>query len=110
MDNGGETVRLEDAAGATIVELTYGDSDPWPGRADGKGATLELVDIEGDPNDAANWRSSSEFGGSPGRARSEPLLDVLVNEVLARSSDTEPDQVELANTTAEADRRLAAGT
>ena len=100
LSNSGETLRLEDAAGAALVELTYEDSDPWPGRADGKGATLELVDSEGDPNDAASWRSSSEFGGSPGRAGSGPLLDVLLNEVLARSSAGDPDQFELANTTA----------
>ena len=42
--NGGERLRLESALGETIADLTYGDSDPWPGEADGISRSQVFID------------------------------------------------------------------
>ncbi|TWT74577.1 CotH protein [Posidoniimonas polymericola] len=68
LGNGGDTVTLLTAQGVAILSFTYDDSAPWPTAADGDGASLEIVDPLGDPNDPANWRASAVAGGSPGAA------------------------------------------
>ena len=59
-----------DGSGITIVEMEYRDSDPWPQRADGVGATLELADPSDTPSEQLTkhyrWRASTEYGGTPG--------------------------------------------
>jgi hypothetical protein len=44
----------------------------WPGRADGNGSSLELIDPNGDYSDGANWRNSISYGGSPGDCGTRP--------------------------------------
>ncbi|HEY3392833.1 MAG TPA: lamin tail domain-containing protein, partial [Lacipirellulaceae bacterium] len=66
LSNSGETISLLDSAGALIVSVTYSDMSPWPVAADGTGASLEVIDAEGELNDPANWRASQQNGGSPG--------------------------------------------
>ena len=97
-DNSGELVRLENASGV-IQEFTYDDSGAWPGRADGKGSSLEVKNTAGNYNDPDNWRSSSEYGGSPGRAGMGPIHEVVVNEVLSHTDPPLYDSIELYNTT-----------
>lgn len=66
--NSGDTLRLENAAGSTILTLTYTDTAPWPVEPDGSGRSLTLL------GSAANqvftapeaWRASVAIGGSPG--------------------------------------------
>lgn len=53
LDNGGETLKLEDATGSTICQITYDDTAPWPTTADGGGASLHY--IEGPPDKASSW-------------------------------------------------------
>jgi len=48
----------------------YDDKDPWPLRADGHGATLELISPEFDNSKAESW-SASENHGSPGRMNTQ---------------------------------------
>ncbi|HYW81439.1 MAG TPA: lamin tail domain-containing protein, partial [Thermoguttaceae bacterium] len=98
LSDGGEQLRLLDRFGQTIVDFEYNDSGAWPGRADGSGSSLEVLDTKGDYNDAANWRSSSEYGGSPGVEGIGPIYDVVVNEVLSHSGPGVVDAVELLNT------------
>jgi hypothetical protein len=98
----GEMIKLDDASGSTIQEFRYGDDGKWPGRADGKGATLEAIDLEGDYDNPENWRSSNEFNGTPGRAGSGPVYAVIVNEVLSHSDGVLLDKVELYNVTGQA--------
>ena len=104
---GGERLQLADATDHVLIDITYEDAVPWAERADGAGATLELIDWTGTPADrlskSSSWRGSTDFGGSPGKLGTEPL-PVVINEVLSR---TEPpatllDSVELHNTSNQA--------
>jgi hypothetical protein len=69
LKNSGETVTLNNAAGATIDTVTYSDRDPWPTTTDGGGKSLELVDASLDNTDPLNWAASTATSGStPGAA------------------------------------------
>jgi hypothetical protein len=105
LNNGGERIVLMDAAGNIITSLDYDDGNGWPGAADGGGASLEIINPYGDPDDPANWRAGTTAGGTPGAASTPPALgNVRLNEVLAdnvaavNNAGTFPDFVELANT------------
>jgi autotransporter-associated beta strand protein len=98
---GGDTIRLYDAVNEKINEIHYSNSDPWPGRADGKGATLEIISLLGNDNDPTNWRSSNEYNGTPGYAGIDlPDDNVVINEVLTHTDPPLYDSIELYNTTA----------
>ena len=99
LSNSADTIRLFDAVNETINEISYEDSDPWPGRADGKGFTLEIINPLGNDNDPSNWRSSSEYQGTPGHAGIGPINGVVVNEVLTHDDYPLYDSIELYNTT-----------
>ena len=47
----------------------------------------------------ANWRASSEYGGSAGAAGIGPLSGVVINEVLSHTDIPSFDSIELYNTT-----------
>jgi hypothetical protein len=66
LSNGGETIALATAAGIEFFVLAYDDTAPWPTSPDGGGASLEIIDPLGDPNDPGNWRASLVLGGTPG--------------------------------------------
>ena len=68
LSNGGEQVILVDSVGEVIHDFTYSDDAPWPVSADGDGPSLEVVDVDGDYSDPANWRASATIGGTPGAA------------------------------------------
>jgi hypothetical protein len=102
LDNSGERLTLVDASGQMIFSFAYGSSGAWPGRPDGSGGSLELANLSGNPDDSENWRASSEFYGSPGRAGAGPLDSVVINEVLAHSDAPLEDAIELHNPTANA--------
>ena len=98
LSGSGEQVRLVDAFGAVIFDVTYDDAGAWPGRADGRGSSIELTN-PAYPNDGASWRNSSEVGGSPGWAGAGPRGDLVINEVLAHTDPPQVDSIELYNTT-----------
>ncbi len=104
LSNGGEELSLLDAAGTVILDINYSDDDPWPVRADGIGASLELIDPAATPVEqydrAGRWRGSVQFGGSPGREGLAPV-GIVINEVLANTDPTSmlTDSIELYNTT-----------
>jgi len=108
LDNGGERIALHDWAGDTIFDFRYNDRGSWPGRADGKGATLEVIAPESVPHaeparteyleNGDQWRSSSEYAGTPGSPGSGPLGDVVINEVLSHTDPPLTDTIELHNT------------
>lgn len=74
LSNGGETIKLEDAQGGTILEFTYNDKDPWPTSADTEGRSLVFINPEDyaassdAATEAGSWRASFLAGGSPGAA------------------------------------------
>ena len=95
LSNGGERVALRDAFGNTLVSVDYSDGGGWPATADGGNRSLVLVDVDGDPDDPANWVASTSEGGSPGASEPAPARPVvIINEVLADGADF----VELRNT------------
>ncbi len=69
LGNGGERLKLSYGAGIPIRDFVYGDLPPWPGAADGEGASLELINPGSNPDHAlaANWKASTVVGGSPGQ-------------------------------------------
>jgi len=104
LDNAGERIRLEDAAGRTILDFSY--QDDWRSVADGKGFSLTIIDPTNpdpgswDQKDA--WRASAYTGGSPGQDDSGMLPNpgaVVINEVLVHSHADDSDWIELYNTT-----------
>ena len=68
LDNGGETVRLENNSGRVMDELSYSDEGDWPVGADGSGATLTKRDEGSADGRPANWTASGDLGGTPGAA------------------------------------------
>ena len=110
LKNGGETIAVTAADGGTDINtFAYGDGGSWPGRADGRGSSLELELDQPIPTASpeeknaylatgAKWRPSSEFHGSPGRDGRGPDNRIVVNEVLANSPAPETDFIELMNT------------
>ena len=107
LDNAGERIRLEDAAGRTILDFDY--KDGWRSITDGDGFSLTATNpANPDPNSwdkGDSWRASTYTGGSPGRDDSGGIPNpgtVAINEVLANSNAGASDWIEVHNTTAEA--------
>lgn len=63
LSNGGETIKLFDAAGVVVDSVDYDDGSGWPVEADGDGASLVLCDFNSDNNDPANWQAASTATG-----------------------------------------------
>ena len=103
LSNNGETIRIEDAGAAKILEFDYGAADPWASAANGAGASLQLID-ETTPNDLLgkyySWRSSSQTGGTPGSAPLAVSAPIVINEILAHTDLPNVDSIELYNSSA----------
>lgn len=94
----GETLRLEDGTGRTILEVEYRTA--WQPTTDGLGFSLVRVEgAESGRGEAAVWRASARPGGSPGGE--DPVAPevprVVINEVLASTDPPAVDSVELLN-------------
>lgn len=106
LSNGGERIALLDANGNVVVSVNYGDSDGWPGEADGGGYSIEVIEENGDADAPANWRRSLNLAGSPGLPSPSPGIvpGVVFNEVMAENLSAVPkdggfpDWIELRNT------------
>jgi hypothetical protein len=103
LDNAGERIELQDAAGQTILNFKY--SDNWYDITDGMDFSLTIKDpTAADPNlwdDKSGWRPSADAGGSPGwddTGELPALGEVIINELLAHSHAGRPDWIELHNT------------
>ena len=68
LDNAGERIEIQDAAGQTIQSFSY--SDDWYDLTDGDGFSLTVIDPYATSPDALDtkdaWRPSTNLGGSPG--------------------------------------------
>jgi len=59
LSNGGEEIVIRDPNGNIIHQFRYDDDAPWPTAASGTGASLEVIDPEGDYASPDNWRASA---------------------------------------------------
>jgi len=100
LSNAGENIRVEEPGGEKILEVNYGDSDPWHFATDGDGQTLQLVNETGTSlvefGKHYSWRPSFAFNGTPGAAPLAPV-DVVINEILAHTDAPLLDSIELFN-------------
>jgi len=113
LSNTGENITLEDFWNATIVQFEYNDGRGWPFSPDGGGHSLVPLDSAvinepaGSLNYGGNWRASAYIGGSPGTEDPEPQISVVLNEIMAHTDYSDPqnpdhdsdDWIELYNTT-----------
>jgi hypothetical protein len=105
LDNGGEKIRLKDAAGVIIQEFDY--EDDWFPITDGEGFSLNIID----PTDAVldnwnkrlSWQASNVLDGTPGQDHAANTVAndaVVINEVLTHTDEpVHGDWIELHNTT-----------
>ncbi len=105
LDNGGETLRLDDAAGEKILEFAY--DDRWYPITDGLGFSLVVVDDTASWEawgERENWRASGQLQGSPASVEPAPptFAPILVNEALVHTDPPQVDTIELYNPTANA--------
>ncbi len=103
LDNAGEWIELQDAAGQVVHSFRY--DDDWYEITDGMGFSLTVCDPATiDPialGDKGSWRPSVYAGGSPGFDDSSDAVEpgaVVINEVMAYMPGG-PDWIELHNTT-----------
>jgi hypothetical protein len=106
LNDAGERVELQDAAGAVIHDFQY--HDDWFDLTDGSGFSLTVRDVTVPVYHwkyAEAWRSSVVLGGSPGVDDGGETLtpgSVVINELLANSAGLGPDWIELHNATDQA--------
>jgi hypothetical protein len=113
LSNNGENITLEDFWNSTIVQFEYNDGRGWPLSPDGGGHSLVPLDSAlidepaGSLNYGGNWRASAYIGGSPGTDDPEIQISVVLNEIMAHTDYSDPqnpqydsdDWIELYNTT-----------
>lgn len=100
LDNTGETITLSHPAGTEVFSFAWKDVAPWPVTADGFGFSLVPRTPGASPPSAngADWRASTNPGGSPGADDPQPgIVPVVINEVLAHTDLPQLDAVELYN-------------
>src|SRR5262249_11879310 len=104
LNNAGERLTIKDAAGNIVLSVNYDNSNGWPAPAAGGGYSLELIDVNGNPDDATNWRASTAPNGTPGLPPGPPPAPAIVlNEIMAENvtalnnAGTYPDWAELYN-------------
>ncbi|MCW1886299.1 lamin tail domain-containing protein [Luteolibacter flavescens] len=115
LDNGGERLRLKNAQGQTLFDITYDDG--WHPASDGEGHSLVPVDLAAPLSafaSASGWRASTRIHGSPGATDppSDPVepppltfvswrQDVFdsteLADVTVSGADADPDGDGLAN-------------
>ena len=74
LENSGEHLLLAGAFGETILDFAY--QDDWYPETDGAGRSLEIRDVQAEPDTwalPASWRASDAPGGTPGVAGPAPV-------------------------------------
>ncbi|MCF8297715.1 MAG: lamin tail domain-containing protein [Saprospiraceae bacterium] len=61
LDNNGEDVQIKNTIGTVIDVVDYDNSNPWPIKPNGGGASLVLCDASVDNNNPANWIAAYDF-------------------------------------------------
>jgi len=83
LGNSGDLVVLRDAAGIVAAVVNYNDQAPWPTEADGAGPSLELLDVNGENNDPANWGIGQLY--TPGAANAPAISgggNIAISEIM----------------------------
>ncbi|MGB2820197.1 MAG: lamin tail domain-containing protein, partial [Phycisphaerae bacterium] len=100
LSNGGGVVRLRNQMDAILLEVEYSDAYPWPVAADGAGHSLVLARPDYGEDSIQAWGASGYMYGSPGAADptvSDPLSNIVLNEILAHTDLPQIDFIELHN-------------
>lgn len=102
LNNGGETITLLDVGNNVVSSFTYDNAAPWPPNTSATGFSIVSVlpNSNPDPSNAANWRTSTNNGGSPGA--DDPLEvppTLQITEVLANPAAGQTDAIEIFNPT-----------
>ena len=109
LDNAGEKIEIEDAAGRKVVSFTY--NNRWQPATDGAGHSLvpasDVAQADGELDYPGYWKASVYIGGSPGVAEPaspSPSPSLVLNEIVAHTDINSPpydsnDGIELYNTT-----------
>lgn len=100
LGNSGDKISLSDGYGVERLTLTYDDKNPWPELADGKGATLELMESDLDFMEPENWQAKCK-NGSPGKQAEHCDCEYEVSlgsDIVACSVVAEPLSSELTTT------------
>jgi hypothetical protein len=101
LSDDGEVLVLTAANGSQLFRFQYGVDGAWPRRANGIGSSLESINPAANLQDPANWRPSTEYGGSPGLPGTGPFRQIVINELLAHADPPFEDAIELHNVTAQ---------
>lgn len=106
--NGGERISVQGELNEELIAFDYSDGRGWPLAADGAGHSLVPLaaaiagQSDGSLNHGGNWRRSAYLDGSPGGADPAPIVDVVLNEIMAHTDGPLPwdsdDWIELYNT------------
>lgn len=106
LSNSGESLELKNLMTDTVlITFTYSDGRGWYVEADGAGHSLipTLLGLErpeeGSLSYGGNWRPSTYIKGSPGKADPEPVQSLVINEIMANTSNPSNDWIELYNPT-----------
>ena len=98
LDNGGESIVLEDKNGVTMAEVEYNDDGrKWPIAADGAGHTLRLINQNRGASYWKNWGASLAPDGTPGSGAAED--DGQTNKIISLGSVWKYDQSGVNNGT-----------
>lgn len=98
LNNSGDTLTLSHILGTEILSVSYDSAPPWPATPNGLGYSLVRNSLSSDPDAVSSWRASTNPGGSPGADDPTPSIpQVVINEILSRSTTQEKDFVELHN-------------
>ena len=88
LNNGGETLRLINNSDRVMDRIRYDDEWPWPVEADGSGASLVKIDLDGGSNSVDNWTHSHRVGGTPKSSEVDNSSSSIVfHEVSERDGD-----------------------
>lgn len=82
LGNGGNTLQLRNNNRRLMDELAYGTEDDWPVAPDGAGPSLARRVRNLATADPANWRASSQIGGTPGRENFPTVQPALLTNTL----------------------------
>lgn len=94
------TIRLRNPQDAVLLEIPYSNDPPWPVAADGTGHSLVLARPSYGEGNPEAWATSDRIGGSPGGQdgyTADALRNLVINELLANSTDPLIDYIELYN-------------